>query len=250
MSDWTALTTLLDQAPGRYSVCVGTATGVPIYDYAGKVVRSAASLIKVPLALAIYDTLPHRLDEPVTLREGDRVAGEGSFDGAPPGTVRTVRELIGHALRESDNTAANLLIERIGFEAVNHWLVARRLQTRLQRKFMDFDALHAGRDNLTTAADMCVLLLALLQPRYADLLAMLRQAVGTGKLEAGLPPGTFIAHKVGDLPGVEHDAGIIFAANGLYLVAVLAVELQDAAAGRHTIAEVSRLVWERMTGVH
>jgi beta-lactamase class A len=118
--------------------------------------------------------------------------------------------------------------------------------TRLRRQFMDYVALAAGRDNTTTAAEMCALLDRLRQPQYASLLALLRRAVGDGKLEAGIPPGTPIAHKVGDLPGVEHDAGVIFAPNGPYIVAALSVNLPDIERGRQTIAAASRLVWQLM----
>ncbi len=248
MSDWDKLTALLDDAPGDFSVCVSTATGERVYGYAEDVIWSAASLIKVPLAMALYDRLPGLLDVPVVLVEADRVEGEGSFDAAPPGTVQTVRELVGHALMESDNTAANLLIDRIGFGTVNDWLATLGLQTRLQRKFMDFAALAAGRDNVTTAADMCSLFQRLTRPEYVALLDLLKRAVGNEKLEEGLPRGTAIAHKVGDLPQVEHDAGVIFAPGTPYIIAVLAANLQDAAAGRRTIARASQVVWAAMTG--
>ena len=92
---------------------------------------------------------------------------------------------------------------------------------------------------------MCALLRQLLQPAYAELRALMERSVTDQKLDAGLPAGTTLAHKVGDLPGVEHDAGIIFAPEGPYMVAALAVDLPDVASGRETIAAVSRLIWER-----
>ncbi len=248
MSAWEQLTALLDAAPGDFSVCVSTAAGERVYGYAEDVIRSAASLIKVPLAMALYDILPRILDVAVVLVETERVEGEGSFDTAPAGTVKTVRELVAHALAESDNTAANLLIDRVGFDTVNEWLAALGLRTRLQRKFMDFQALAVGRDNVTTAEDMCTLFQRLTRPEYVALLELLKCAVGMEKLERGLPPGTAIAHKVGDLPQAEHDAGLVFAPGAPYIIAVLAVNLQDAAAGRRTIAGASQLVWEAITG--
>jgi beta-lactamase class A len=246
---WHELNSLLDRAPGAYSVCVWDAAGQQIYAYSEQVVRSAASLIKVPLVMAVLDAVAEgsvlcSLNTQLTLVEADRVEGPGGFDTAPAGTTKTVRQLIGHALRESDNTASNLLIDVVGFARVNHWLQARELRARLRRKFMDFDALAAGRDNITTARDMCAMLYQLQQPQYASLLEDLRSAVGDRKLEAGLPPNVSIAHKVGDLPGVEHDAGIVFGPHGAYIVAALGVDLPDVETGRRTIAAVSRMIWE------
>ena len=247
---WHDLHQLLRSTPGAWSVCVWDAGGRQCYGYHEHVVRSAASLIKVPLAAAVLDVAAQAhaffdLNTTLALNEADRVEGTGGLDTAPAGTTKTVRVLISHALRESDNTASNLLIKLIGRERVNEWLGARGLHTRLRRKFIDFEALAAGHDNTMTASDMCAIFGQVLQEaRYAPLIEDLRHAVGDGKLEAGVPPGVPIAHKVGDLPGVEHDAGIVFAPNGAYIVAVLGVDLPDVEAARRTIADVSQIVWE------
>lgn len=247
---WAALHSLLDHATGAWSACVCDGTGVQRWGYGEHIVRSAASLIKVPLAMAALDTA--RLEHFVQLRAADCVEGEGPLD-RQPGHAQpalhaqvTIERLIAYALIYSDNTAANALIDQVGMDAVNALLHEFGLQTRLRRKFMDYAARAAGRDNITTAADMCALLHKLRQPRYATLLNMLHQAVDRGKLEAGLPPGTKIAHKIGDLPDVEHDAGIVFGPQGAYIVAVLGVDLDDVVQGRRTIAEASRLIWQIM----
>jgi beta-lactamase class A len=248
---WDAITQLLDDAPGHYSLCVFSGDGDRVFGYEDRVLRSAASLIKVPLAMATID-LPGDLDALIPFDPADRVEGDGPFDlpaaeMPQAGSDRvSIRELLTHALTRSDNTASNLLIEHVGIECVNGWIAKRDLETRLRRRFVDFAALAAGRDNTTSAADMCALFAELQQPRYAFLIELLGRAVGDRKLEAGLPPGTLLAHKVGNLddPIVEHDAGIVFGPGGPYIIAALAVDLPDVASGRNTIARVSRMVWE------
>ncbi|WP_026369675.1 serine hydrolase [Kallotenue papyrolyticum] len=243
---WAALERWLAAQPGEYSVCV-VRDGAQVYGYREHVPRSAASLIKVPLALAVLDA-GLDLEQRVLLREADRVAGCGSLDAAPAGTLATLRQLIVHALVESDNTAANLLIARLGMPAVNRWLAEHGLtQTRLRRRFMDLDALRAGCDNTTSAAEMCAILALLLDPRRCWLLELLRQVADDDKLGAGLPPGTPLAHKVGDLPGVEHDAGIVWTPGGPLIMAALACALPDAATGRAAIRHIARVVWRQIT---
>ena len=80
-------------------------------------------MIKLPLALALVDAQPPiDLDRSVRLLTDQRVEGTGSWDNAPAGSSATLRDLVGYALRESDNTAANQLIARLGMAAVNRYL--------------------------------------------------------------------------------------------------------------------------------
>lgn len=247
MSGWRDLTALLASAPGEYSLCVCELDGRRRYGYNEHVLRSSASLIKVPLAMTVID-VGIDLDARLTLAEADRVEGDGSFDCAAAGTIKTVRELLAHALIESDNTASNLLIDQVGMDVVNRWLADHGFTTRLRRKFMDFAAMTAGRDNTTTAADMCAIFQYALQPQYADLIALLKQVAGEQKLEAELPPATILAHKLGNLdaPIVEHDAGIVFGPRKAYIIAALSVGAPAVVTARRTIAAASRIVWNEM----
>lgn len=180
----------------------------------------AASLIKLPIALALYEQAQQgalNLDERLTLREQDKVGGTGSIQHAPAGTTYSLRDLCARMLADSDNTAANMLTRRLGgFAPVNSLLdrLGAR-QTRMQRYLMDMDAIRAGRDNLTSAADMALLLRVLARGEVVgaagaqELLSALAQTVDRRKIPALLPPEATVSHKIGALPGVEHDAAII-----------------------------------------
>ena len=261
MSAWDRLEALLNEAPGDWSVCVQTPDSRTHYAGAADIPRPAASLIKVPLAMAWLEAARRRqegstgldLEASVTLQEEDRVEGGGWFDAAPAGTTATYRDLLSASIRESDNTASNLLVRAIGMPAVNHFATVAPFQLRvtgIQRRFMDFTAAAAGRDNLTTAREMCVLLSALLHDDlYRPLLEWLRNTRYHDKLAAGVPDGIAVAHKGGDLPGVEHDAGIVYAPTGPYIAALLGVSLPDPASGQATIAAASRLIYDGVNSI-
>ena len=59
------------------------------------------------------------LDERLVLYESDYVDGAGPTNWAPPGAELTLRQLLEAMLTASDNTASDMLIRRLGLEAVN-----------------------------------------------------------------------------------------------------------------------------------
>jgi beta-lactamase class A len=118
----------------------------------------------------------------------------------------------------------------------------------------DQKAYDAGLNNVTTARDLLVVLRALL-PDAPDspwtpasrekMLEILRAQEFNEKIPAGLPPGTVVAHKTGDITGVHHDAAIVFpAGEAPYILVVLTAGFADEAEANRKIAEVSRVVWE------
>lgn len=58
----------------------------------------------------------------------------------------------------SDNTATNLMIDRLGMDRVNRYLKEHGYKdTTLRRKMMDFDAAKKGAENMTTVRDVGLL---------------------------------------------------------------------------------------------
>lgn len=81
-----------------------------------------ASLIKVPVAaqvLAERQAGTLTLDERLTLSRSDFVDGAGPTNWHDPGTPISIRYLMEKMITVSDNTATDMLIERVGLEAVN-----------------------------------------------------------------------------------------------------------------------------------
>jgi beta-lactamase class A len=81
-----------------------------------------ASLIKVPVAVELLARAEEgelSLDETLVLEARNYVDGAGPTNWAEPGTHLTLGELLEPMLTESDNTASDLLIGRLGLAAVN-----------------------------------------------------------------------------------------------------------------------------------
>lgn len=188
------------------------------------------------------------LEEPVTLREEALCGGDGILKELIPGRQYTLRELATLMAIVSDNTAANTLIDRLGMEAVNSYGSALGLrQTRLERRMMDSAAVAAGRENRTSAADLLLFFRKLYRqelPGSAAMLEILKKQQVRGRFERYLPEDAVIAHKTGDLDGLEHDAGLFFTPGRDWVLVVLIDGAPDNGEAQECLARIAQAVYE------
>jgi beta-lactamase class A len=148
-------------------------------------------------------------------------------------------------LEHSDNTAANMLIDRLGgFEPVNTFNAGLGLkQTNLRRKLADAQALARGVDNTTTAADVTRFLTRLARGEVVNrassdrILATLMKRDRDWMLR-DLPGEVTAAHMTGTLPGFRADAGIVRTGDATYILTLL-VKDRDEPGMEQAIARVS-----------
>src|SRR5450631_3161806 len=121
-----------------------------------------ASSIKICVLVELYRQAQQgklKLTDLYTVNAGDLVQDSAIMGGLTPGVTRvTNRDLATFMVAVSDNSATNVLIDRVGMANVNAMLDSLGLaHTRLQRKMMDVKAALAGRENLSTPRDMMTL---------------------------------------------------------------------------------------------
>jgi beta-lactamase class A len=122
---------------------------------------------------------------------------------------------------------------------------------RVLRGVEDGKAYERGLNNTTTAADLAALMTALATDRAASPAScaamreiLMRQQLND-EIPAGIPPGTPVAHKTGQITAVLHDAAIVYPpAAPPYVLVVLTRDIPDEKVARSLIVDVSRLVWE------
>jgi beta-lactamase class A len=191
----------------------------------------AASLVKLPLLAAFWAAAERGAIDPaerVTLTAGGRVEGAGVLRALGPGLTPSWRDLATLMVTVSDNTATNLLIDRLGLAAIQTWVDAAGLgATRLGRRMMNTAAAAAGRDNWTSAGDMLALLAAIHASRCVSPAASaeMRRAIEAqqlqDKLGRRLPAEVRLANKTAWSGDVTHDAGVLTWDGGTLIAAVL-----------------------------
>ncbi|HEV8600796.1 MAG TPA: serine hydrolase [Gemmatimonadales bacterium] len=199
-----------------------------------------------------------RLADAYVADSADVVPGSDLLAGLTFGVTRlTNRDLATFMIGVSDNGATNVLIRRVGMERVNALLDSLGLkQTRLRRRMLDLAAARAGRENTATAQELVALLEALWSGRVVR--GALRddffRVLATPKeryLPRLLPEQARIASKPGWLEGVRVDAGIGFAPNRPFAIAVMITYAGDERAAEQAISELGLLAWrhfERLGG--
>ncbi len=252
---------LVAAIPGRTAVFAQRVSETrPAIAIAPTAVFAAASVIKLAIMVAAYQAVDRgeiHLDSPAPFDANDIVGGSETFATARPRATATIGALMRAMIRQSDNTAANVLIDRFGFATINHVAARAGLKkTHLRRYFLHFSKTH---ENETDAADVGMLLLAIARGARGETTAIAsarscRAMVDTllgqedrEKIARGLPPGVPLANKTGELPGVRHDAGIVdpYGANP-YVLVVLEGDLRDQAAGVAGINRISRTVYREL----
>jgi beta-lactamase class A len=219
-------------------------------DIKGDRVFPAASTIKLPILIAFFQDLDAgkvRLDDTLVMRDDLITNGSGEMQDDPVGSRYSARETVTKMITISDNTATNMIIDRLGgIKKLNERFRSWGLKdTKIRNWLADLSG-----TNTTSSKDMVQLLALLVNNKLmsasskAQVLDILRHTTIKTLLPAGLGPGADIANKTGDIGFLIGDAGLITMPNGKrYLAGIFVKRPYDDTRGRDFIRQVSRLVY-------
>lgn len=235
----------------------------------------AASTIKVYILLALLEAVDEgRIDlgEELVLRSDDQVTGSGILKSMTPDRAFTLRDVALLMIIVSDNTATNMLIERLGIETINdsiaaHGWRATRLAGLLQRS--GGPAGNKTSSSTTSPHDLadhfkrlwrCELLSHASTQTARGIYLKQEYTATLGRylpydaddLEEGVST-LAIASKSGSVRGVRNDAGIVLGDHGAYAIAVMSADCPDQRfhvdnLGNLAISQVSRVLFRHFGG--
>jgi beta-lactamase class A len=212
----------------------------------------AASTIKIPVMVEVFSQLQSGkfdLQKRVQLTAADKDWGSGDLCEAPVGTTYPISVLLDKMIDISDNTATNMLIRLVGRRTINRDMSYLGLRhTKLTEDIRTGD--WGIRQGLRTSAADLVRLLSMMARRQLvdqwssnEMISILEQDQYNTLIPEPLPLDIPIAHKTGSFSDTLNDAGIVYADDGPYVIAVMTTSLRSQDAGRRFIHTISRLTY-------
>ncbi len=230
-AETTALQSLVSQfAAGAgaptYIVVKDLKTGATTSNAADQTLTSA-SLYKLFVAHGIYTLIDN---------------GKLSLSSSVPGTGSNVEQCLTAMITVSDNNCGEALQTMLG--------IGKYDATMHQYGFTH--TAFGPSPNQTSAGDVALLLErlyngTLLGPTSTQhFVGLLKSQRINNRLPQGLPAGTVIAHKTGDLYGYLHDAGIVYGSKTDYLVVMMSGQWNNTGIGVSKFAELSSKLYGQL----
>ena len=219
----------------------------------GDYVFPAASLIKIPIAIALLIKIDKKeisWDKILVLKHYHHAQGTGYLRIKKIGTKIKLREAFRLMLTISDNTATNMIIDLLGgVSATNKQIAALGLQsTKLVNLLGDFKG-----TNKTSPHDLAILLEKSLEGNFLSenskkiLKSTLLDVENKSLIKNGLGKYTKFAHKTGTIGICVGDAGIIYLPFGKRITISIVVKRPfNSLNGQRIIREISRIVYENL----
>jgi beta-lactamase class A len=238
------------------------------FNYNERLMLHAASTMKVPVMIEVFrqaETGRLKLDDSLLVKtefksivDGSPYSMDISEDSDESiykqiGRRMAIRQLVEQMITVSSNLATNLLIELV--DAKNVMATLRSLginNMQVLRGVEDGKAYERGLNNRTNAYDLMLAMKAIAEKKAAsaaacdEMLEILKRQKFRNKIPAGLPEDTVVANKTGDIAKIDHDAAMVFPPNRKpYILVVLTHNIEDHKVAAKTIAEISKLVWQK-----
>ena len=246
--------TIADGVDGVVGVTIQDLTTAERFALRGDTVFTQASAIKLPVLVELFRQVEqgrYGLDDLVTLEQDDIVPGSGVLQRLTPGSVRmTLRDVATLMVTLSDNTATNMIIDRVGMENVNQTMALLELpHTKLQRKMQDSEAWLADRENLSTPNEQARLLELIhrgdvLNDASRKELLHILSIPKSSRIRPLLPRGTRVAHKTGTVRGVVVDVGIVYLEERPFIIAGMANWLVDGPEAERALEQIALAAYQ------
>jgi D-alanyl-D-alanine carboxypeptidase (penicillin-binding protein 5/6)/beta-lactamase class A len=239
------LAPLVKAHKGKVAIAVkNLVTGETFFLNADEVMPTA-SLIKFPVMIEVYQQVLEsklKLSDMVVLRKEDMVPGSGILTyHFSPGATFSLRDAVRLMIVFSDNTATNLVLDKIGIAATGKRMETLGApNTKINAKVFLGKTTSIAPERTkkyglgsTTAKEMVGLLEKLHQGKLVsaeaskEMIEHMKKCEDKEKIKRFLSPKIAVAHKTGSVSDAKTDAGIVYLPSGPVALCVLTAENAD-----------------------
>ena len=235
---------VIDAHDGDVGVAITHLPTGKSFTHRGDEPMPTASLIKFPVMIAAYQAVADgklSLDQEVTLTEADKIHDSGTLTvDFSPGTTFSLRDTIRLMIVYSENTATNLVADRVGLSTTAKLMEQlgcpeTKLHSKVTLRSTSVFPERSKRFGLgsTTANEMVKLFTALHHGELVSksaceqMLDTLYNCADLSMCARDLPPRTKFAHKTGAVSASRTNAGIIDSPSGPIVICVLTANNED-----------------------
>lgn len=247
----------LESRIGEYAFFFEDLKSGYVYGYNENVSMTAAGCMKLPIAISLIKAVEDKkvdFMDRIKIESRDKVYGTGIIHEFNERDY-TVFELLVIMLIQSDNTAANKIIDIVGIDQINEDILTMGLKnTKLNRKTADERVIVSDIENTTSAYDLSKIWKHLYSGTFLSkdngqmLIDILRRQQIKNKLALYIPDDlkVEISSKTGDKKGVENDTALIQLSKGTFAFTVLSQRIPNSVYGTVTLAKCGKMMWDEV----
>lgn len=245
----------LETRIGKYGFFFEDLKSGYVYGYNENVSMTAAGCMKLPIAVSLIKAVENKkvdFMDKIKIESADKVYGTGIIHEFNEREY-TVFELLVIMLIQSDNTAANKIIDIVGMEQINEDILSMGLKnTKLNRKTTDERNKNTDIENITSAYDLSLIWKHLSNGTFLSkengqmLIDILRRQQIKNKLSLYIPDDLKfeISSKTGDKKGVENDTEYLELPKGKFVFTVLSEGIPNSVYGTVSLAKCGKMMWD------
>lgn len=227
----------------------------------------AASTMKTPVMIEVFKQESmgkFKLDDSLTIKNSFKSIVDSSLYSLDSlndseseiyrhvGKKRSIYDLMYQMIINSSNLSTNIIVDLVGAKNIMKTMKemgANNIQ--VLRGVEDEKAYEEGLNNRTTAKDLMILFKAIAEGKAVSknaskkMISILEDQKHNKVIPALLPGDVKVAHKTGNITGVQHDSGIVFLPDGKkYVLVLLSKNLIDTPGAIQSMARVSKMIYD------
>lgn len=214
----------------------------------------AASIIKIPVLIRLFKSIEANqltIYDEMAMTDYFKAEGSGNLQSWGIGKKYTIDELARYMITESDNSATNMIMSKIGsMQDINQGIRSWGINSTYVKNWLpDMEG-----TNYTTTKDLATMLYNLDNPGFLNInsreyiIDYMSHVENNRLIQAGLDPKALFVHKTGDIGRTLGDAGIVFAPNGKkYICVILANRPYNSPLGKDFIQKASNIIYTSIT---